>query len=52
MVDELKKVKIKEDVMILPYHLKPPFVDEIRKELRELKIDSLVIIEDGDTFEI
>lgn len=52
MVEELKKLKIKEDVMILPYHFKPPFVDEIRKELCDLKMEHLVIIEDGDVFEI
>src|SRR3990170_2222701 len=52
MVEELKKVKLTEDVMILPYHFKPPFVDEIRKELSELKMNNLTIIKDGDIFEL
>ena len=52
MVEELKKVTLTEDVMILPYHFKPPYVDEIIKELSELKMNNLIIIKDGDIFEI
>jgi len=52
MVEELKKVDIKKGVLILAYHLKPPYVDEIRKEICEMKIDNLILLEDGDIFEI
>ncbi len=49
---ELKKIDIKKEMMIFAYHLKPPFVDEIKKEICELKIDSLILLEEGDVFEI
>lgn len=50
--EEMKKIHQREGMSIYIYHLKPLFVDEIRKELSDLKINNLVLLEDGDSFQI
>ena len=52
LTDELKKINLKEMTLILVSHLKPPFVDEIKKEICELAIDNLILLEEGDIFEV
>ena len=52
MTEELKKIDLKEGMLILIYHMKPPYVEEIKSEICELKIDNLILIEEGDIFEI
>ncbi|MBI5406803.1 MAG: 3',5'-cyclic-nucleotide phosphodiesterase [Nitrospirae bacterium] len=51
LTEELKKAGLKRETWIGVYHLKPPFVDEIRKEICGLRMDNLILLEDGDTFE-
>ena len=52
LTEELKKAGLKRETWIGVYHLKPPFVDEIRKEICGLRMDNLILLEDGDLFEI
>ena len=52
LTEELKKAGLKRETWIGVYHLKPPFVDEIRKEICGLRMDNLILLEDGDMFEI
>lgn len=47
--EELKKLE--HDVPILLYHLKPAFLDELRREVAELGNDRLRILELDDEFE-
>ncbi len=52
LTEELRKIDLKNGMMIFIYHLKPPFVDEIKREICELKMDNLVLLEEGDVFEV
>jgi len=52
LTEELKKAGLKRETWVGVYHLKPPFADEIRKEICGLRMDHLILLEDGDTFEI
>lgn len=52
LTEELEKTGLKKETWIGVYHLKPPFVDEIRKEICGLRMDNLILLEDGDMFEI
>lgn len=50
LAGELDKIDFKQGMLVFVYHLKPPYVDEIKKEICELKIDNLVLLEEGDTY--
>lgn len=52
LVEELKKIDIKQDMLIFIYHLKPPFVDEIKREICGLRLNNLILMEEGDEFEV
>lgn len=52
LVEEFKKIDIKGDMLIFIYHLKPLFVDEIKREICGLKINNLILLEEGDEFEV
>ena len=42
----------RDDILVYPYHLKPAYKDEILRELRELSIPGLTIIEEDQTLTI
>lgn len=52
LTEGLKKAGLNRETWVGVYHLKPPFVDEIRKEICGLRMDNLILLEDGDMFEI
>jgi len=51
LAEEWKKLR-NDQVPVYAYHLKPPYKDEIVRELRELKLPSLAVLEEGQTFTI
>jgi ribonuclease BN (tRNA processing enzyme) len=51
LAEEWEKLKT-DQVRVYPYHLKPPYNDQILCELRELNLSGLTVIEEGQTLTI
>lgn len=51
LAQELRKLD-REDISVYAYHLKPAFKDQIQRELRELHIPGLTVIEEDQTLTI
>lgn len=49
---ELKKLKNPEKIKFYIFHIKPPLLQEIKKELDELNLDNVSILDDGDIIHI
>jgi ribonuclease BN (tRNA processing enzyme) len=51
LAQELRKLD-RDDISVYPYHLKPAYKDEILRELRELHIPGLMVLEEDHTLTI
>ena len=51
LAEEWKKLR-NDQVPVYAYHLKPPYKDQILRELRELQIPDLKVLEEGQTLTI
>jgi cAMP phosphodiesterase len=51
LVEEWKKLG-SDQVRVYPYHLKPPYNDQILRELHELNLPCLTVIEEGQSLTI
>ena len=48
LAEEWRKLR-NDQVPLYPYHLKPPYTDQILRELRDLHIPGLKVLEEGQT---
>lgn len=49
--EEFKKIG-KPDIRLFVYHMKPQYLDEIKKDIGALKMNNIVILQDGKIIEI
>lgn len=51
-VKETKKLKNPEKVKFYIFHMKPPLLDEIKKEICNLNMENVTVLDDGDILRI
>ncbi len=49
---ELKKIKNAEKIKFYIFHMKPPLLEEIKKEINEINMKNIVVLDDGDILHI
>lgn len=49
---EMEKIKNADKIKFYIFHMKPPLLDEIKKELCLLEMDNVVMLDDGDILRI
>lgn len=51
-IEETKKLRNSEKIKFYIFHMKPPLLDEIKKEICCLNMDNVVVLDDGDILRI